>query len=68
VASLVSSKGGDSAGLGSLLQAQVDGTDALRDTFARFGQQQVDVASATLTELRRLASTLEALIARQRVA
>ena len=65
VASTVASKGGDTAGLGSLLQAQVDGTDALRDTPARYGQQQVDVASATLTELRRLASTLEALIGRR---
>jgi len=65
VASVVSTKGGDTAGLGSLLQAQVDGTDALRDTFARYGQQQVDVASATLTEIRRLASSIEALIARK---
>ena len=68
VAGTVSAKGGDPAGLGTLLQAQVDGTDALRDTFARYGQQQVDVASATLSELRRLASTLEALIARQTAA
>jgi hypothetical protein len=65
VAGAVTSRGGDPAGLGALLQAQVDGTDSLRDTFARYGEKQVDVASQTLTELRRLASTLEALIARR---
>jgi hypothetical protein len=65
VASAVTSRGGDPAGLGALLQAQVEGTDSLRDTFARYGEKQVDVASQTLAELRRLASTLEALIARR---
>ena len=34
VAGAVASKGGDPAGLSTLLQAQVDGTDALRDVFA----------------------------------
>lgn len=65
VAGAVTSRGGDPAGLGALLQAQVEGTDSLRETFARYGSQQVDVASQTLAELRRLASTLEALIARR---
>ena len=64
VAGAVASKGGDPAGLSTLLQAQVDGTDALRDVFARYGDQQLTVASATLSELRRLASVLEALMAR----
>ncbi|MCX7275504.1 MAG: hypothetical protein NTV19_20715 [Burkholderiales bacterium] len=64
VAGAVASKGGDPAGLSTLLQAQVDGTDALRDVFARYGEQQLTVASATLSELRRLASVLEALMAR----
>ena len=64
VAGVVASKGGDPAGLSTLLQAQVDGTDALRDVFARYGDQQLTVASATLSELRRLASVLEALMAR----
>lgn len=65
VAGAITSRGGDASGLGALLQAQVEGTDSLRDTFARYGEKQVDVASQTLTELRRLASTLEALIARR---
>ncbi len=65
VAGAISRQGGDSAGLGALLQAQVDGTDSLRDTFARYGSQQVEVASATLAELRRLASALEAMLARR---
>lgn len=64
IAGAVASKGGDPAGLSGLLQAQVDGTDALRDTFARYGDQQLSVASATLNELRRLASAIEALMAR----
>ena len=64
IAGAVASKGGDPAGLSTLLQAQVDGTDALRDVFARYGDQQLTVASATLGELRRLASVLEALMAR----
>jgi hypothetical protein len=65
VAGAITSRGGDPAGLGALLQAQVEGSDSLRETFARYGEKQVDVASQTLTELRRLASTLEALIARR---
>lgn len=65
VAGAITSRGGDPAGLGALLQAQVQGTDSLRETFARYGEKQVDVASQTLAELRRLASTLEALIARR---
>ncbi|WP_372918660.1 phage tail length tape measure family protein [Sandarakinorhabdus sp.] len=65
VAGVVTGKGGDAAGLGALLQAQTDGSDALRETFARYGSQQVEVATATLGELRRLAASLEALIARR---
>ena len=68
VAGVVASKGGDPAGLAGLLAAQVDGTDALRDTFARYGDQQVAVQTATLSEIRRLASTIEALLARSNAA
>ncbi len=56
------------AGLGALLQAQVDGGDALRETFARYGERQLDVANATLAEFRRLASAIEALLARRTAA
>lgn len=68
IAGVVGSRGGDPAGLSALLQAQVNGTDALRDVFASYGQQQLGVASATLSEIRRLASSLEAYIARQTAA
>lgn len=68
VASTVSAQGGDPARLSAILQAQVDGTDALASVFARYGDQQLSVANATLSELRRLAGTLEALIARQTAA
>ena len=68
VASTVSAQGGDPAGLSAILQAQADGTDALASVFARYGDQQLSVANATLSELRRLAGTLEALIARQTAA
>ena len=68
VAGAVAGKGGDPAGLGALLQAQVDGGDALRETFARYGERQLDVATATLTEFRRLASAIEALLARRTAA
>lgn len=64
VAGVVSGAGGDPAGLAGLLEAQVNGTDALRETFASYGDQQVSVANATLTEIRRLASTIEAMLAR----
>ncbi len=65
VADAVTGAGGDPSGLGALLQAQVDGGDALRETFARYGERQLDVATATLTEFRRLASSIEALLARR---
>lgn len=64
VASAVASSGGDPAGLSSLLQAQVEGTDALKDVFSRYGDQQYSVANATLSEIKRLASAIEALMAR----
>ncbi|MBN8893189.1 MAG: hypothetical protein J0H91_23145, partial [Rhodospirillales bacterium] len=63
VASLVSSQGGDPAGLGALLAAQVDSTDSLAATFASYGDKQVNVLNGVLAEVRRLASTLEAMIA-----
>ena len=68
VAGAVTSAGGDPAGLGALLQAQVDGGDAMRETFARYGERQLDVATATLSEFRRLASAIEALLARRTAA
>lgn len=68
VASLVSSQGGDPAGLGALLAAQVDSTDSLAATFASYGDKQVSAINGVLAEVRRLASTLEALIARQTAA
>lgn len=68
VAGAVTGAGGDTAGLGALLQAQVDGGDALRETFARYGERQLDVATATLAEFRRLASAIEALLARRTAA
>jgi hypothetical protein len=68
VAGAVTGAGGDTAGLGALLQAQVDGGDALRETFARYGERQLDVATATLSEFRRLASAIEALLARRTAA
>ena len=68
VAGTVTGAGGDPTGLGALLQAQVDGGDALRETFARYGERQLDVATATLTEFRRLASAIEALMARRTAA
>jgi hypothetical protein len=58
----------DPAGLGALLAAQVDSTDNLAGIYARTANQQLDTARATLAELKRLASTLEALIARQTAA
>jgi hypothetical protein len=68
VAGAVTGAGGDPAGLGALLQAQVDGGDAMRETFARYGERQLDVATATLSEFRRLASAIEALLARRTAA
>jgi phage-related minor tail protein len=68
VAGVLSRGGGDTAGLGALLQAQADGGDALRETFARYGERQLDVATATLAEFRRLASAIEALLARRTAA
>lgn len=68
ISGVVTSKGGDPAGLGALLQAQSDDSSALRNVFAAYGEKQVQVATATLTELRRMTSTLEALIARQTAA
>jgi hypothetical protein len=68
VAGAVTSRGGDTSGLGALLQAQVDGSDALRETFARYGERQLDVANATLAEFRRLASAIEAMLARRTAA
>lgn len=64
VASAVASNGGDPAGLSGLLQAQVEGTDALKDVLSRYGEQQYSVANATLSEIKRLASAIEALMAR----
>lgn len=68
VAGAVAGVGGDPAGLSGLLEAQVNGTDALRETFASYGDQQLSVASATLTEIRRLSSTIEALMSRSTAA
>lgn len=68
VASTVGSAGGDPAGLGTLLASQVDSTDNLSVLYASIANQQLDTANATLAELKRLASTLEAMIARQTAA
>jgi tape measure domain-containing protein len=68
IAGTVSGAGGDPAGLGALLTAQVDSTDNLAGVYATIANKQLDTANATLAELKRLASTLEALIARQTAA
>jgi hypothetical protein len=68
IAGTVGKAGGDPAGLGALLTAQVDSTDNLAGVYATIANKQLDTANATLAELKRLASTLEALIARQTAA
>jgi hypothetical protein len=60
--------GGDLAGLGSLLTAQVDSTDNLAGVYATIATKQLDTPNTTLAELKRLADTLEALIDRQAAA
>jgi hypothetical protein len=65
VASTVSAAGGDPAGLGSLLASQVDSTDQQTALLASIANKQLDAANATVTELKRLASVLEALISRR---
>jgi hypothetical protein len=64
----VGQAGGDPAGLAALLANQVDSTDNLSALYATIANKQLDTANATLAELKRLASTLEALIARQTAA
>jgi tape measure domain-containing protein len=68
VGQVLARAGGDTAGLANLLSAQVDGSDALRNTFAAYGERQLEVASATLREMALLRGSIEALIARQRAA
>jgi hypothetical protein len=50
------------------LSAQVGSTDALHATFAAYGEQSLAVMNATLTDIRRLASAVEAMITRQQAA
>ena len=68
VGQVLSSRGGDTAGLSAILSAQVDGIGSMETTFAAFGERQLSVANLTLTEIRRLASVLEAMISRQQAA
>lgn len=68
VSGAVTARTGDPTGLGAILQAQVDSTSGLVDVLAGYQARSLDVASATLSELRRLASTMEALIARKTAA
>jgi tape measure domain-containing protein len=68
VAGTVGQAGGDPAGLAALLANQVDSTDNLSALYATIANKQLDTANATLAELKRLAGTLEALIARQTAA
>jgi len=68
VAQTVARAGGDPNGMAALLAASANGIGSLESTFAAYGERQVTVASATLSEIRRLAASLEALIARQKAA
>lgn len=68
VAQTVARAGGDPNGMAALLAASANGIGSLESTFAAYGERQVTVASATLSEIRRLAASLEALIARQEAA
>ena len=65
IGQVLASRGADAAGLSQILSAQVGSTDALATTFAVYGEQHLPIATATLAELRRLASAIEALMARK---
>jgi hypothetical protein len=56
--------GGDPANLGALLEAQVAGADRLEMAVIGTGQAQTDVLRSVLTELKRLTSQTEAILAR----
>jgi tape measure domain-containing protein len=68
VAQVIASRGGDPSNLAQIVSAQVDGTNALASVFASYGDRQVEIGNATLGEIRRLSSAIEALIARRTAA
>lgn len=68
VAQTVAGRGGDPSGIAALVSASANGMSSLEATLASLGERQLGVASATLAEMRRLAATIEALIARQKAA
>jgi hypothetical protein len=57
--------GSDPANLGALLEAQVAGSDRLEMAVIGAGQAQTDVLRSLLTELKRLTSQNEAILARK---
>lgn len=68
VGQVLASKGADSAGLSSILSAQVDGMSDMQTTFAAYGDLQVNALKGLRADFQRLAATVEALITRRSAA
>ena len=68
IAGTVRSAGGDPQNIAALFEAQAGGLDRIGSALAALGstgEQQTGIARDTLSELRRLASAIEALLARR---
>lgn len=68
VSGVLAGSGGNAATLAAILQASAGGSDAMIDTFARYGDASLDVANATLREITLLRSAMEAFISRIKAA